>query len=82
MTPTTRGSRAASAAPRPGPVIRLAGAADLPQLHPLIERGYRGDSARLGWTHEADLIAGDRTDIATLQAIIDDPAQRPRVHVG
>lgn len=56
--------------------IRLATAEDLPQLHPLIERGYRGDSARLGWTHEADLIAGDRTDIATLQAIVDDPAQR------
>lgn len=56
--------------------IHLATASDLSQLHPLIERGYRGDSARLGWTHEADLIAGDRTDIATLQAIIDDPAQR------
>ena len=56
--------------------IRLATAEDLPQLHPLIERGYRGDSARLGWTHEADLIEGDRTDIATLQAIINDPAQR------
>ena len=57
-------------------VIRLATSLDLPQLHPLIERGYRGDSARIGWTHEADLIEGDRTDIATLQAIIDDPAQR------
>lgn len=56
--------------------IRLASHLDLAQLHPLIERGYRGDSARLGWTHEADLIEGDRTDIATLQAIIDDPAQR------
>lgn len=54
----------------------IAASADLIQLHPMIERGYRGDSARLGWTHEADLIEGDRTDIATLQAIIDDPDQR------
>ncbi|MEZ0241934.1 MAG: GNAT family N-acetyltransferase [Sphingomonas sp.] len=57
-------------------LVRLASHLDLGQLHPLIERGYRGDSARLGWTHEADLVEGDRTDIATLQAIIDDPAQR------
>lgn len=74
MTPAIKGK--AADAPRAVPAIRLAGAVDLPQLHPLIERGYRGDSARLGWTHEADLISGDRTDIATLQAIIDDPAQR------
>ncbi|WP_375397851.1 GNAT family N-acetyltransferase [uncultured Sphingomonas sp.] len=56
--------------------IRLATRADLPLLHPLIERAYRGDTARLGWTHEADLIEGDRTDQATLAAIIDDPDMR------
>lgn len=41
----------------------------------MIERAYRGDSARQGWTHEADLVSGTRTDLATLQAIVADPAQ-------
>jgi ribosomal protein S18 acetylase RimI-like enzyme len=56
--------------------IRPATRDDLPSLHPVIERAYRGETARGGWTHEADLIQGARTDIATLAAIVDDPAQR------
>jgi GNAT superfamily N-acetyltransferase len=56
--------------------IRTASRADLARLHPVIERAYRGDSARSGWTHEADLLEGARTDAATLQAIVDDPYQR------
>ena len=55
--------------------IRSAMPADLPRLHPVIERAYRGDSARQGWTHEADLLSGERIDDATLQAMIADPAQ-------
>ncbi len=53
------------------PTIRLAVREDLAARHPIIERAYRGDAARLGWTHEADLIEGERTDIATLAAIIE-----------
>lgn len=56
--------------------IRVATHGDLPALHPVIERAYRGESARAGWTHEADLVQGTRTDIPTLAAIVDDPAQR------
>ncbi|MGC4250178.1 MAG: GNAT family N-acetyltransferase [Sphingobium sp.] len=56
--------------------VRAATPADLPALHPLIERAYRGDSARMGWTHEADLLADPRTDMETLTAIVEDPAQR------
>lgn len=57
--------------------IRAATTADLARLHPVVERAYRGESARAGWTHEADLIVeGARTDLQTLQAIIEDPAQR------
>jgi GNAT superfamily N-acetyltransferase len=52
-------------------VIRPAAAADLLRLHPVIERAYRGETARAGWTHEADLIQGPRTSIAVLQAIVD-----------
>jgi GNAT superfamily N-acetyltransferase len=56
--------------------IRPAARADLPRLHPVIERAYRGETARQGWTHEADLIEGQRTDLETLRAIVEDPAQR------
>jgi GNAT superfamily N-acetyltransferase len=56
--------------------IRFAGAADLPALHRLVESAYRGDSARRGWTHEADLLGGQRADEDTLGAIIADPQQR------
>ncbi|WP_137863610.1 MULTISPECIES: GNAT family N-acetyltransferase [unclassified Sphingomonas] len=57
--------------------IRPATRDDLPALHPVIERAYRGDAARGGWTHEADLITeGTRTDLATLTVIVDDPRQR------
>lgn len=55
--------------------IRPATSADLPALHAVIERAYRGDSARLGWTFEADLLTGPRTDLAELQSLLDDPAQ-------
>lgn len=50
--------------------IRAAELSDLAALHPVIERAYRGDAARAGWTHEADLVTGERTDIETLAAIV------------
>ena len=56
--------------------IRPATRADLAALHPLVERAYRGDSARQGWTHEADLLGGQRTDLASLTGIVADPHQR------
>jgi ribosomal protein S18 acetylase RimI-like enzyme len=38
--------------------------ADLPAVVDLLNRSYRGESSRQGWTTEADLIGGDvRTDI-------------------
>lgn len=55
--------------------IRAATEGDLPAIHRVIERAYRGDSAKLGWTHEADLLFDTRTDLATLEAIVADPAQ-------
>ena len=50
--------------------------ADFPALHALVERAYRGDSARRGWTHEADLLGGQRTGLAALEAMLTDPAQQ------
>lgn len=55
------------------PLIRAATAADIPGLHALVESAFRGDSARAGWTHEADLLDGQRTDPAALADAIADP---------
>jgi len=54
-------------------MIRLATPSDLPRLHAVIERAYRGEEARAGWTHEGDLLKGARTDAATLEAILAAP---------
>ncbi len=51
--------------------IRPAIEGDLARLHPVVERAYRGDSARAGWTHEADLVTGERTDLETLRSLLD-----------
>ena len=58
------------------PTFRPATLADIPALHALVESAYRGDTARLGWTHEADLLDGQRTDPESLTEIIDDPDQQ------
>ncbi|MCB5909165.1 GNAT family N-acetyltransferase [Streptomyces pinistramenti] len=42
--------------------FRSATAADIPGLVELIESAYRGDASRAGWTTEADLLEGQRTD--------------------
>ena len=55
--------------------LDLACPTDLPSLHALIEAAYRGDSARVGWSHEADLLDGQRTDLAALEQMLADPAQ-------
>ena len=34
---------------------------DIPALNKLVNRAYRGDSSRKGWTTEADLLDGIRT---------------------
>ncbi|MEO5808737.1 MAG: GNAT family N-acetyltransferase [Sphingomicrobium sp.] len=56
--------------------LELATPDDLPALHALIESAYRGDTARAGWSHEADLLDGQRTDLHELGAMIADPARR------
>ena len=56
--------------------VRVARRDDLAMLQPLIQRAYRGDDARAGWTHEADLLDGERIGIDELEAMIADPAER------
>ncbi len=55
--------------------IRDAGRDDIPALHSLIEGAYRGEGSRRGWTTEADLVGGQRTDPEALAAILADPKQ-------
>lgn len=57
-------------------MVRLALHDDLPALHALVESAYRGDSARGGWTHEADLLEGQRTSQAELAQALDDANNR------
>ncbi|HEX7695344.1 MAG TPA: GNAT family N-acetyltransferase [Sphingomonas sp.] len=61
--------------------VRVARGDDLATLQPLIQRAYRGDDARAGWTHEADLLDGERIGVAELEAMIADPAERLLVGV-
>lgn len=56
--------------------LRLATAADVAAVRALLESAYRGDSARQGWTHESDLLSGDRTSEAEVAAIVAAPHQR------
>jgi ribosomal protein S18 acetylase RimI-like enzyme len=56
----------------PGEVAyRYATAADVPALRALIERCYRGDEARKGWTYESDFLTEPRTSPDELAGLID-----------
>lgn len=56
-------------------VFRAATVNDIAALHPLIERAYRGETAKAGWTHEADLLFDTRTSAGELRGLIADPAR-------
>jgi GNAT superfamily N-acetyltransferase len=45
-------------------------------LQQLIHGAYRGNSARQGWTHEAELVEGQRISVEMLQEILADSSQR------
>ncbi|WKX73607.1 GNAT family N-acetyltransferase [Streptomyces sp. XD-27] len=44
---------------------------DVPELVALIESAYRGEASKAGWTTEADLLDGRRTDPEGVAAVID-----------
>lgn len=56
-------------------VFRPATPADIARLQPFVHSAYRGDTARKGWTHEADLLDGQRIDAEGLSEVINDPKQ-------
>jgi GNAT superfamily N-acetyltransferase len=50
--------------------FRFAEPADVTVLVRLIESAYRGESSRAGWTTEADLLDGQRTDAEAVAQIL------------
>lgn len=56
------------------PAFRTAAPSDVPALVALVQSAYRGDASRAGWTTEADLLDGQRTDPAMVAAAVADPA--------
>ena len=57
-----------TALPDPVLTFRTAERADVPAIVALVESSYRGDASRAGWTTEADLLDGQRVDLAGRQA--------------
>ncbi|MFJ5226393.1 GNAT family N-acetyltransferase [Streptomyces sp. NPDC088400] len=65
-------------APRPVGELtyRDAVAADTEAVVALVESAYRGDSSRTGWTTEADILEGQRTDPQGVLDVIEAPGSR------
>ncbi|MEU9206454.1 GNAT family N-acetyltransferase [Streptomyces sp. NPDC048415] len=59
-----------------GLTFRDAADGDVDVLVALIESAYRGDSSRSGWTTEADILQGQRTDPEGVLAVIKAPDSR------
>ncbi|MEU3932368.1 GNAT family N-acetyltransferase [Streptomyces sp. NPDC029044] len=58
------------------PTFRHATDADVDELVALIESAYRGDDSRAGWTTEADILEGQRTDPEGVLEVIKSPDSR------
>lgn len=61
--------------------LRVATPVDVPALTSLVNSAYRGESSRVGWTTEADLLGGQRTDEAALQEFIGGASADPHARV-
>lgn len=51
-------------------LLRNATEFDATEMSLLINRAYRGDDARLGWTYESDLVGGERVDPSGVKDLI------------
>ncbi|MCS0603913.1 GNAT family N-acetyltransferase [Streptomyces sp. LP11] len=59
-----------------GLTFRDATDADVDALVALVESAYRGDASRAGWTTEADILDGQRTDAEGVLQVIKSPDSR------
>jgi ribosomal protein S18 acetylase RimI-like enzyme len=66
----------AQASARTHLTFRDATEADVPVLVRLVESAYRGDASRAGWTTEADILQGQRTDEAEVREVLGTPSGR------
>jgi GNAT superfamily N-acetyltransferase len=55
------------------PFISVAGPADAAHLSQLVNSAYRGDGSKKGWTTEADLLGGQRTNEAGIREMLAEP---------
>ena len=56
--------------PAPALTYRAATPADVPAVVALVESAYRGEASQAGWTSEAELLGGQRTDAEMIAATI------------
>jgi ribosomal protein S18 acetylase RimI-like enzyme len=68
--------RPATAAATSGLTFREATEADVDALVALIESAYRGEASRVGWTTEADVLDGQRTDPEGVLEVVKSPDGR------
>lgn len=67
--------------PVPDPLeVRCAEERDLDAVVDLVNRSYRGESSRVGWTTEADLVAGQRIDKELLGVMLSEPGSVVLLH--
>src|SRR5215469_3866527 len=53
--------------------FRHATVSDVPAIVRLVESAYRGEASRAGWTTEADLLDGQRTDAVAVAEMLREP---------
>jgi ribosomal protein S18 acetylase RimI-like enzyme len=56
--------------------FRRATVDDVPAVVALVESAYRGDDSRAGWTTEAELLDGQRTDEREVRALVEGERSR------
>ncbi|MEQ1898290.1 MAG: N-acetyltransferase [Vicinamibacterales bacterium] len=56
--------------------FRTATHADIDAIVALVESAYRGEASRAGWTTEADLLDGQRTDTGKVRELVDAAGSR------
>jgi len=56
--------------------FRVALPEDVPNIVALVESAYCREVSRTGWTTEADILGGQRTDLDEVSSIVGDPSAR------
>jgi ribosomal protein S18 acetylase RimI-like enzyme len=54
-------------------IFKTASVSHAGQITQLVNSAYRGDASKAGWTTEADLLDGQRTDVVSIEKIILEP---------